>query len=34
MKPFLNEDFLLRTATARTLYHEYAQQMPIIGPAV
>ncbi|AHJ97141.1 glucuronate isomerase [Hymenobacter swuensis] len=30
MKPFLNEDFLLRTATARTLYHEYAQQMPII----
>ncbi|MBT9393562.1 glucuronate isomerase [Hymenobacter sp. NST-14] len=30
MKPFLNEDFLLRTATARTLYHAYAQQMPII----
>ncbi|MET4105333.1 glucuronate isomerase [Hymenobacter sp. UYP22] len=30
MKPFLNDDFLLQTATARTLYHEYAQQMPII----
>ncbi|MBT2558770.1 glucuronate isomerase [Hymenobacter sp. ISL-91] len=30
MKPFLNEDFLLRTATARTLYHAYAAPMPII----
>ncbi|MGY3087937.1 glucuronate isomerase [Hymenobacter sp. UYAg731] len=30
MKPFLNDDFLLQTATARTLYHEYAKQMPII----
>ena len=30
MKPFLNEDFLLQTATAGTLYHEYAKQMPII----
>ena len=30
MKPFLNDDFLLQTATARTLYHEYAQPMPII----
>ena len=30
MKPFLSADFLLQTATARTLYHEYAQPMPII----
>ncbi|GAB2957108.1 glucuronate isomerase [Hymenobacter coalescens] len=30
MKPFLGPDFLLQTATARTLYHEYARQMPII----
>ncbi|OWP63679.1 glucuronate isomerase [Hymenobacter amundsenii] len=30
MKPFLNEDFLLQTATARTLYHEYAAPMPLI----
>jgi len=30
MKPFLDNDFLLQTATARTLYHEYAQPMPII----
>ena len=30
MKPFLNEDFLLQTATARTLYHQYAAPMPII----
>ncbi len=30
MKPFLSDDFLLQTATARTLYHEYAKQMPII----
>ena len=30
MKPFLNDDFLLQTATARTLYHEYAAAMPII----
>ncbi|RAK63878.1 glucuronate isomerase [Hymenobacter edaphi] len=30
MKPFLNDDFLLQTATARTLYHEHARQMPII----
>ncbi|GAC1587431.1 MAG: glucuronate isomerase [Hymenobacter sp.] len=30
MKPFLNDDFLLQTATARTLYHEYAKPMPII----
>ena len=29
MTPFLSEDFLLQTATARTLYHEYAAAMPI-----
>ena len=30
MKPFLSDDFLLQTDTARTLYHEYAKPMPII----
>ncbi len=30
MKPFLNDDFLLQTATARMLYHGYARPMPII----
>ncbi len=30
MKPFLDENFLLRTATAQRLYHEYAKEMPII----
>src|SRR5439155_4793638 len=30
MKPFLSDDFLLQTATASTLYHEYAKVMPII----
>ena len=30
MKPFLNEDFLLQTATASRLYHEFAADMPII----
>ncbi|WP_375418175.1 glucuronate isomerase [uncultured Hymenobacter sp.] len=30
MKPFLDADFLLRTATARTLYHEYAAALPIL----
>jgi glucuronate isomerase len=29
MTPFLSEDFLLQTATARTLYHEFAEGMPI-----
>ncbi len=29
MKPFMNEDFLLRTETARKLYHDYASHMPI-----
>jgi glucuronate isomerase len=30
MKKFLDDDFLLQTKTARTLYHEYAAKMPII----
>lgn len=30
MKPFLNEDFLLKTETSRQLYHNYAKDMPII----
>jgi glucuronate isomerase len=30
MKNFLNEDFLLQTKTAQTLYHEFAKEMPII----
>ena len=28
--PFIHEDFLLRTATARRLYHEYAEAEPIL----
>lgn len=30
MKAFLNQDFLLQSATAQALYHEYAKDMPII----
>ncbi|BAU53875.1 glucuronate isomerase [Mucilaginibacter gotjawali] len=30
MKPFLDEDFLLDTKTARRLYHDYAAGLPII----
>jgi len=30
MKKFLDENFLLKTETAKVLYHEYAKQMPII----
>ena len=30
MIPFLSEDFLLQTATARQLYHEAAKQLPIV----
>jgi glucuronate isomerase len=30
MKKFLDENFLLQTETAKTLYHEYAKDMPII----
>ena len=30
MKPFLTEDFLLSTPTARSLYHQYAKDLPIV----
>lgn len=30
MKPFIHDDFLLRNSTARTLYHDYAEDLPII----
>ncbi len=30
MKPFMDGDFLLSTQTARTLFHEYAESMPIV----
>lgn len=30
MVSFMNEDFLLKTETAKMLYHEYAKAMPII----
>ena len=30
MKPFMNEDFLLSTETAKTLFHTYAADAPII----
>ena len=30
MIPFMNEDFLLTTPTAKTLYHEHAAKMPIL----
>ena len=30
MKEFMNEDFLLKTETAKRLYHDYAAKMPII----
>jgi glucuronate isomerase len=30
MKQFLDENFLLKTATAQKLYHDYASQMPVI----
>lgn len=29
-RPFMDEDFLLETPTARKLYHEYAAPQPII----
>ena len=29
MNPFLSEDFLLQTQTAKTLYHQFAEDMPI-----
>lgn len=30
MKAFMDEDFLLQSETARRLYHDYAEPMPII----
>ena len=30
MKPFMDKDFLLSTETARVLYHEAAEGMPIL----
>lgn len=30
MKPFIHEDFILSTKTARELYHQHAEKMPII----
>jgi glucuronate isomerase len=30
MKAFLDQDFLLQSSTAQTLYHQYAAEMPII----
>lgn len=30
MKPFMDDDFLLDTPTARTLYHQVAENLPII----
>ncbi len=30
MTPFMNRDFLLKTETARRLYHDHAEKMPII----
>ena len=30
MKKFLDENFLLQSATAQKLYHDYAKEMPII----
>ncbi len=30
MKKFLDENFLLRTETAKRLYHDFAKQMPVI----
>ncbi len=30
MTPFMNQDFLLKSETARVLYHQFAEKMPII----
>lgn len=30
MKAFMDKDFLLATPTARALYHDYAEQMPVM----
>ena len=29
MKPFMDQDFLLESDAAKTLYHTYAKDMPI-----
>ena len=31
MKAFMDEHFLLKNETAKRLYHQYAEHMPIIG---
>jgi glucuronate isomerase len=30
MMPFMNKDFLLKSETARVLYHQHAAQVPVI----
>ena len=30
MKPFMDEEFILENDTAKRLFHEYAENMPII----
>lgn len=30
MKPFMDKDFLLQNETAKTLYHQYASQVPVL----
>ena len=30
MKEFMDADFMLSTPTARHLYHDYAEKMPIV----
>ena len=30
IKPFMDEQFLLRTETAQMLFHEHAKKLPII----
>ncbi len=30
MNPFMDKDFLLQTETAKKLYHEYAEQVPVL----
>lgn len=30
MKPFMNQDFLLQSEVAKKLYHEYAEQVPVL----
>ena len=30
MKQFIGQDFLLNTATAKRLYHDYVENLPLI----